>query len=305
MEHGDRVRVATRKGLFTLERAGSGRWQIGRMSFIGDPVTIVLDDRRDGSLYAALNLGHFGVKLRRSRDGGETWDELVHPAFPEQENGPSVHQIWSLEPGGDDRPGRLWAGTIPAGLWRSENHGDSWRLVEPLWNRPERANWFGGGYDEAGIHSICVDPRDSNALAVGVSCGGVWISNDSGETWECRTRGMYAAYMPPERREDPDIQDPHRVSQCAGAPDVLWVQHHNGVFRSTDRARQWRELADIEPSTFGFAVAAHPTDPRTAWFVPAVKDECRVPVGGRVVVTRTRDGGESFEVLDRGLPQQH
>jgi hypothetical protein len=111
--------------------------------------------------------------------------------------------------------------------------------------------------------------------------------------------------MPPERREDPDIQDPHRVAQCPSDPDVLWVQHHNGVFRSTDRALQWRDIPEINPSTFGFAVVAHPADPQTAWFVPAVKDECRVPADARVVVTRTRDGGDSFERLDRGLPQDH
>ena len=88
-------------------------------------------------------------------------------------------------------------------------------------------------------------------------------------------------------------------------PDALWVQHHNGVFRSTDRASQWQEISKIKPSNFGFAVAVHPTDPATAWFVPAVKDECRVPVDGKVVVARTCDGGESFDVLTHGLPQQH
>jgi photosystem II stability/assembly factor-like uncharacterized protein len=116
---------------------------------------------------------------------------------------------------------------------------------------------------------------------------------------------MFAAYMPPERREDAAIQDPHRVVQCPAAPDVLWVQHHNGVFRSTDRGRQWREISTVEPSGFGFAVATHPHDPDTAWLVPAVKDECRVPVDGKVVVARTRDGGETWEVLRRGLPQEH
>jgi hypothetical protein len=53
---------------------------------------------------------------------------------------------------------------------------------------------------------------------------------------------------------------------------------------------------------FGFVVAVHPKDRETAWFVPAVKDECRVPVDGKLVVTRTRDGGKSFETLDGGLP---
>ena len=82
----------------------------------------------------------------------------------------------------------------------------------------------------------------------------------------------------------------------------MWTQHHNGVFRSSDGGRQWQHLPAARPSGFGFAVAAHPGDPKTAWFVPAIKDERRIPVDGKLVVSRTRDGGETFEVLDRGLP---
>ena len=91
--------------------------------------------------------------------------------------------------------------------------------------------------------------------------------------------------------------------QCAAAPDHLWVQHHNGIFRSTDCGRNWEEIEEAGPSVFGFAVVVHPEQPDTAWFVPGVKDECRVPVDGRMVVTRTRDGGKSFETLSRGLPE--
>nr|WP_275939136.1 hypothetical protein [Polyangium spumosum] len=138
---------------------------------------------------------------------------------------------------------------------------------------------------------------------VAISSGGVWRSTDEGATWETRTKGMYAEYMPPERRDDPSIQDPHRLVSCAAQPDALWVQHHNGLFRSTDRGKTWQEVTSVKPSKFGFAMAVHPKDPKTAWVVPAKKDEQRIPVDGKVVVARTRDGGESFTVLERGLPQ--
>ncbi len=307
----DRLYVATRKGLFTAERSGDS-WSIIASAFVGDPVTMLLDDPRDGTLYAALNLGHFGVKLHRSDDGGASWEEVAAPAYAtevgkkpgEDVDGPSVHQVWELAHGGDDQPGRLWAGTIPGGLFVSDDRGGSWSLVESLWNLPERASWFGGGYDDPGIHSVCVQPENRDHLTVGVSCGGVWVSTDGAASWEVRTEGMFAAYMPPERRDDPSIQDPHRVAQCRAHPDVLWAQHHNGMFRSTDGGKTWAELKGV-PSVFGFAVAAHPSDPQTAWFVPAVKDECRVPVDGKVVVTRTHDGGKTFDVLRDGLPQDH
>jgi hypothetical protein len=116
---------------------------------------------------------------------------------------------------------------------------------------------------------------------------------------------MHAEYMPPEQRDNPIVQDVHRMARCDAYPEIVWCQHHNGVFRSEDAGANWREVTAIRPSKFGFAVAAHPIDPDTAWFIPAIKDERRIPVDGKVVVARTRDGGRSFEVLARGLPQHH
>jgi photosystem II stability/assembly factor-like uncharacterized protein len=313
-----RCHVATRKGLFTLERGTPG-WSVTRANFLGDNVTLVMHDPRDQALYAALNHGHFGVKLHRSRDSGSTWQEIAAPKYPEKpadyvaKNTPaegtpadwSLKLVWSLSPGGSAQPGTLWCGTLPGGLFRSEDAGESWELNRPLWDDPRREEWFGGGADHPGIHSICVDPRDPKHVLVGVSCGGVWRTRDDGKTWDIGGTGMRAEFMPPERQFDPNVQDPHLLAQCAANPDVLWVQHHNGIFRSTDGAASWSEIRDVKPSTFGFPVAAHPRDPDTAWFVPAVKDEKRYPAGGCVVVNRTRDGGKTFDTLTRGLPQEH
>lgn len=116
---------------------------------------------------------------------------------------------------------------------------------------------------------------------------------------------MRAEFMPPERQFDQNVQDPHQLAQCAAQPDAMWVQHHNGIFRSTDAGASFTEITDVKPSVFGFPVAVHPRDPNVAWFVPAIKDEKRYPADGKVVVNRTRDGGRTFETLRRGLPQQH
>jgi hypothetical protein len=301
----DRLLVGTKKGLFELRRT-QGSWCIASTRFLGDPVSMLLHDPRNGALYAAEALGHFGVKLQRSRDGGESWQEIPAPAFPRSgAEGPSVSYLFCLETGGADQPGWLWCGTIPGALFLSQDHGESWSLNQALWNLPQRKHWMGGGFDDAGVASICVDLRESQHIIIGVSTGGVWITDDGGASWRGAADGMYADYYPPERRHDPEVQDVHRLVQCPTAPDTLWVQHHNGVFRSTDAARSWQEVTAIRPSKFGFAVAVHPRDPDTAWFVPGVKDECRVPVEGRLVVARTRDGGRSFDVLTEGLPQQH
>lgn len=314
----DRFFTGTRKGFFRFDRQPDGTWKEGANAFLGVQVPAILPDPRDGSLYAVAEHGHFGIKLHRSDDGGESWEELDSPAYPEKpEDAPvvvdafrqvevpwSLEKLWVLETGGADQPGVLWAGTIPGGLFRSEDRGESWELNRPLWDHPDRAKWAGGGYDFAGIHSICVDPRDSDRISLGISCGGVWNTEDGGKSWEQGAHGMRFDFLPPEQGGDsPDGQDPHRMVRCSGAPNDFWVQHHCAIYRSTDDARSWREIFGVEPSGFGFAVAVHPGDSDTAWFVPAKKDEYRYPVDGRFVVNRTRDGGKTFETLSAGLPE--
>src|SRR5258708_18289529 len=166
--------VATRKGLISFARKNGG-WSIARTDFPGVAVTATLYDKRDGTLYAMLKHGHFGSKLHRSDDEGRSWTELPAPAFaPDAADAPALFQVWTLEAGGADQPGRLWAGALPAGLFVSDDRGASWRLIRALWDAPERAKWFGGGYDDAGIHSISPDPRNSRRAFAGISCRGVW-----------------------------------------------------------------------------------------------------------------------------------
>jgi hypothetical protein len=307
--------IGTRKGLFTVA-VDDGSASISEPAFLGAPVTNAVRDPRDGAWYASLDHGHFGVHLHRSDDEGASWIEIAAPEYPAKPDGVThlnpmsqkeiawaTQLAWVIEPGHADEPGVLWCGTIPGGLFRSDDRGDSWQFVDSLWELPARQKWFGGGFDDAGIHSISVDPRGPGRLVVGVSCGGAWRTDDGGATWTVAARGMRANFVPPDLEFDTDTQDPHRIVRCAASPDVLWTQHHCGIFKSIDNGELWSEITEAGPSTFGFAVAVHPHDPDTAWFVPAINDEVRVPVDGRLVVTRTRDGGVTFDVLSDGLPQ--
>lgn len=297
--------VGSRKGLFRYDETPLG-WQVaGPPAFLAAPVTMLLDDPRDGALYVALSHGHFGCKLHRSDDRGVTWKELPAPVFPKSDapDAPALELIWELVPGGPDEPGALWLGTIPGGLFRSGDQGETWALNLPLWNAPGREKWMGGGYDHPGIHSILVDPRDSAHVVLGVSTGGVWITRDRGASWKLAGQGMRADYLPPEMSADPLAQDVHRLQGSNADPDRIWCQHHCSIFVSDDGGETFREGEGMVPTAFGFAVAAHPKDRDRAWFVPGVKDECRVPKDGKLVVSTTRDGGRSFESLAQGLPQ--
>lgn len=300
----DRAWAATRKGLFELRRRG-GAWQVEHLSFVADPVTMLLPPDDSGHMLAGLNLGHFGAKLHASDDAGHTWREVAAPAFPPQPDGAEgpawkLEQVFSLERSAD----AIWCGSVPGGLFVSRDRGESWQLIDPLWRDPRREQWMGGGNPNPALHSICPHPARPDELLVGVSCGGAWRTTDGGRTWGLRAKGMRADFMPPDLAGDENSQDPHLIARCRAAPDVFWCQHHCGIFRSTDNGATWHEL-QAQPSSFGFAVAAHPRDPDTAWFAPAIKDERRIPVDAALCVTRTRDGGKTFDVLRAGLPQQH
>lgn len=318
MNKSNRIYLGTRKGLFIVERAGTGSWRLGPVSFPGVQVPMLLPDERDGTVYAAVEHGHFGTKFQASHDGGLTWEERTCPAYPPKPEGAAdilcpmrgtpvpwtLQKIWALEAGGGSESGVLWCGTIPGGLFKSADGGLTWSLVESLWRRPERAQWFGGGYDWPGIHSIWVEPVEGKRIRLAVSCGGVWETLDGGETWALYGEGLVADYMPPELAGTAATQDPHRMAVCRGAPERVWIQHHSGIFRSDTGGHSWIRVM-AEPSSFGFAVAAHPRDPDTAWFVPGVADDRRYPPEAAMCVTRTRDGGKTFDVCRKGLPQEH
>ena len=309
-----KLRVATRKGLFTVNP--NDDWAIQQPDFLGDNCSAVLRHPVSNAIFVALDHGHFGVKLHRSRDNGKTFEEIAVPEYPLRDESEddwvdimgrtipdSLQLIWCLEAGHETQGERLWAGTIPGGLFRSDDGGDTWHLNEPLWNDPGRRRWFGGGMDYPGIHSILVHPDQPQDITIAVSCGGLWHSSDDGASWTSIGEGMEAPYTPPEVAKDPGIQDVHRISRCQSEPETVWLQHHAGVYLSNDGGQNFRSLGNnIQSSVFGFAALAHPSRPETAWFVPGIKDEHRIPVDGQVMVNRTDDHGASFVSHKDGLP---
>lgn len=309
--------IASRKGLFTANRSSTGAWQISSHHFHGEPVTQVLADPRDGAWYAALRLGHYGVKMKKSFDRGATWTEIPAPAFPKKpEQGTwaddatpwTVDLVWSLaavSEGDAAQPGAMWAGCMPAGMFRSNDGGASWNLCESFWLDERRKFWMGGGNDYPGLHSISVDPRDARRATVAISCGGVWRTTDSGANWRLIGNGFDANYLPPEIANEPNGQDVHCLSLCAAHPDVMWAQHHAGVYRSTDGGENFTRLTAPMKGDFGFVIVADPVNPLRAWVAPALSDMVRYAVDGAMCVARTDDGGKTWQQFRNGLPQSH
>lgn len=301
--------LGTAKGLMVYEKQGSD-WEVTDVHFLGFPVSMVYVDERTQTWWAGLPHRHWGQKLHRSKDFGKTWEQVATPKYPSSaflKNGKSasLKLIWCMAQGGNDRPNELWLGTEPGGLFHSKDGGDSFQLVESLWNHPSRHDlWFGAGKDEPFIHSIVVDPRDSQHVYIAVSCAGVFETLDGGITWQPRNKGLKAAYLP-----NPDAEvghDPHLLLSCASNPSVLWQQNHCGIFRSIDGGLNWDDISDKKGiAHYGFALAIDSDNPLRAWVIPAMSDEMRVAHDLALCVCRTDDGGRTWQYLRNGLPQKH
>lgn len=304
------ILVGTRKGLITFKLKNNGTYEVENISFEGMPVSIAYADGISGTWWAALDHGHWGVKLHRSMDRGNQWEEVNAPAYPEgSEIKPgtkaSLNYIWAISNGGKSFPSRLWVGTDPGGLFLSEDAGNTYNLVESLWNHPSRKdNWFGGGRDNPGIHSVVVDPRNENRVLIGVSCAGVFETTDAGKKWAVMNKGLRAEFLP-----NPDSEvghDPHLLVASPSNPDILWQQNHCGIFRSVDGAKSWQEISEPEgPAKFGFTIAVAEDNSDQAWVCPANSDATRTAIKGQLLVCRTDDGGKSWKALSQGLPRKH
>lgn len=310
MANKNKLLISTRKGLIVYTKSGS-QWKYKATYFLGIPVSLSFVDERSNTWWACLEHGHWGVKLHRTLDEGSTWEEVDAPKIPEgeevNEGVPAVvNYIWAFSHGGSDRSGELYLGTDPGALFKSMDNGDTWELMRGLWDHPSRkTKWFGGGRDNPGIHSILVDPRDSNHIYVGISCAGVFETKDNGLTWHPANKGMIADFLPDEAAEIG--QDPHLVVMSPSDPDVLWNQNHCGIFISKDGSKNWKpvhQTPEDGPANFGFAIAVHETNPNRAWVIPGISDGIRVAVDMALCVCRTEDGGQTWQVLRKGLPQQ-
>ena len=303
----NKVLLATRKGLIRLEKQGE-KWTSELIGFSGIALSYAFQNPHDGVIWAALDTDHWGAKLHRSKDDGKTWEDVELPSYPDDAEAAvgvpaSLDYIWLIATGHATKPKRLYLGTEPGGLFQSDDAGDSFQLVEGLWNHPSRMkHWFGGGRDYAGLHSVVSDPRDADRLLIGISVAGVFESLDDGRSWQPRNKGLTADYLP-----DPHVEvghDPHSLIISPSKPDVLWQQNHVGIFRSVDGAQNWTNISQEKgPAKFGFPILVDEDDAETAWVVPAVSDEERIAIDGAMCVARTNDGGKNWSVFRKGLPQ--
>jgi photosystem II stability/assembly factor-like uncharacterized protein len=294
--------IGTGKGLFLATSSDRRDWAVSGPHFPMTGVYAVAVDKRPGRprLLAGMTSSHFGPSVATSDDLGGSWHEPAQApvAFP-ADTGASLGRVWQLTPAGPDQPDVVWAGAEPSALFRSEDGGRSFSLVRALWDHPHREQW-GAGFGGQAVHSVLPHPGDPGRMAVAMSTGGVYRTEDAGASWAPGNTGIRAYFLPDEWPEFG--QCVHKIARDAGDPDRLYAQNHHGVYRSDDDGRTWTSIAAGLPSDFGFPIVAHPSRPGTVYAFPLTADGERFPTDRRCRVYRSSDAGEKWEPLTAGLP---
>ncbi|MCE7991114.1 MAG: glycosyl hydrolase [Roseivirga sp.] len=293
--------AATDKGLMVYEQT-DGVWKLKDIQFIGMPVGCFHCDERNGSWWVAINHKHWGPKLYKSTDDGETFAEVAVPRFDNPDF--TLKSIWTIAHGAYDDPNRLYLGVEPAAIFVTSDEGMSFQELKGLSDHPSRPSWQGGGKGSKNpfLHTILVDPEDTSHLTVGISCAGVFQSYDGGGNWYPTNKGLEAFYLPNSNVEVG--HDPHCMQIPASDPQVVWQQNHCGVYRSEDKGKSWTNVSDPNGiASYGFAIVADDRDAQKAWVIPAQSDDLRFPYKNQLAVYQTIDGGKSWNAQRKGLPQ--
>lgn len=290
--------VGTAKGLFRFHSRDRDTWTSHGPVLLGDPVYISAYNPDTGTIYAGVNSEFYGPSVRRSQDWGETWDTGGTGLSYAADDPEKVTRVWSIRPAG---PGRLYAGVEASGLFVSDDNGDSWSEVKSLREHPTHESW-GPGYGGKCLHTIAPDPFHASRLFIACSAGGIYRSDDGGDSWRPINQGIRAEFNPEDQQYPESGQCVHKFWLSPTEADRIWLQNHGGVYRSDDGGDHWIYVGEPLPSDFGFSVTGHPANADVAYVIPVLRWP-RWPYENALSVYRTRDGGANWEPLRQGLPQ--
>ncbi|HJZ64983.1 MAG TPA: hypothetical protein VKD70_11720 [Candidatus Acidoferrum sp.] len=334
---GVRVLVGTKKGAFILTSDGKReKWEVSGPHFAGWEIYHMKGSKLDPNrIYASQTSGWFGQVIQRSDDGGKTWfqpgtppgeekgpggtpkgesNKFVYDVSPETGKPLTTHQfydgtqhpwefkrVWHLEPSlaeGDT----VYAGVEDAALFRSKDGGKSWQELSGLRGHGTGPQWQPGAGGMC-LHTVILDPGDPKRIYIAISAAGAFRTDDGGSTWKPINKGLHSLYIPNPTAEVGHCV--HHVAMNLKRPNVLFMQKHWDVMRSDNAGDSWKEVSGNLPTDFGFVIDVHAHEPETVYVVPIKSDSEHYVPDGKLRVYRSKTGGNEWEALTNGLPQQN
>jgi len=329
-----RVLVGTRKGAFILTADGKRQnWEVSGPHFAGWELYHLKGSPVDPNrIYASQTSGWFGQVIQRSDDGGKTWHQPGTPpgeaaapgAPPKAESNKFVYdaaaapltthqwydgtqhpwefkRVWHLEPSLTD-PNTVYAGVEDAALFRSTDGGQNWHELPGLRGHGTGPEWQPGAGGMC-LHTVILDPSNPDRIYIAISAAGAFRTDDGGKSWKPINKGLYSKYIPNPTAEIGHCV--HHVAMNPTRPGVLFMQKHWDVMRSDNAGDQWTKISGNLPTDFGFVIDIHSHEPETVYVIPIKSDGEHYVMDGKLRVYRSRTGGNEWEALTKGLPQEN
>ena len=311
---GVRVLVGTKKGAFILTSDGKRKsWDVSGPHFSGWEIYHMKGSAADPNrIFASQSNSWFGQQVQRSSDGGKTWEPVdnkfaydgvagTHQWYDGSPHPWEFKRVWHFEPSLSD-PDTVYAGVEDAAMFKTTDGGKSWNELSGLRNSTTGSKWSPGAGGLC-LHTILIDPSDPKRIFIAISAAGAFRTDDGGETWKPINRGLHSQYIP-----DPTAEIGHCVHRLAmhrSKPNTLFMQKHWDVMRTDDAGENWREVSGNLPTDFGFVIDVHAHEPETVYVVPIKSDAEHFVHDGKLRVYRSKTGGNEWEPLTKGLPQEN
>ncbi len=288
--------IGTDKGGFIATSNGSRtNWTIDGPLFKGWKVTATTRDPQ-GRVLLGTSSSVYGPAVQIS-DDLKNWKQVEEgPKWPEGV-GRKLNQIWTINAGHD----RYYLGVDEAGLFSSDDRGETWQPVDALNEHATRSGWQPGAGGLC-LHAIKIDPKNPDRIWIGISAVGVFRSDDGAKTWTPKNNGV------PIVLEDKQHKDigccVHGLAMDPDDADLIYRREHVGMFRTSDGGENWQRNEQGLSSWFGFPISMD-RNTKNLFCVPLESDEYRLPSNGKLEVFRSMDNGDTWQSVSNGLPSEH